>query len=600
MVSFTNTPLGLYLLFCRGMGAATVSSGPCENTATSRCCWGEYSIDTDWLEITPSTGNTREYWLTAEETVMAPDGYQRPVMVFNGSIPGPTIEADWGDNIVVHITNNLKNNGTSIHWHGIHQKGSIPHDGVPGVTQCPIIPGNTMTYRFQATQYGTAWYHSHFSLQLAEGLFGPIVIHGPATADYDVDVGPVMIMDWPHATAWETWKTYQHRVALVQPVAANGLINGKNPYDCSRSQDPACVGGNQTAGRFEVRFERGLKYRFRIIGAQSDGYMKFAIDGHQLTVISADLVPLQPYKTDSVILASGQRYDVVVEADQPIDNYWLRAIYQTACNNNDNDNKDNILGIVRYNPGGGADTEESPTKEDPTTTVNRAITNSCGDEPAESLVPWVAHEVGDADVRDTIGVGWYYELDLVFKWTLHSKTLVANWSAPTLLGLYNEKDSGSSSNATATFPPESNVVFLDAADQWVYWVIQDVGLVNAYHPLHLHGHDFYVLAQGCGAFVPGVVGLNTKNPPRRDTVTLYGNGYTVIAFKTDSPGSWLLHCHIAWHASQGLAMQIVERASEIPSLLESDVAEMNRTCRDWTPFYHSPDQQDDKQDDSGI
>ncbi|KAK8071153.1 hypothetical protein PG997_011356 [Apiospora hydei] len=560
---------------CQAMGAAAAAvrgSEPCENTATSRRCWGEYSIDTDWLEEAPRTGNTREYWLTAEETVLAPDGYLRPVMAFNGSIPGPTIEADW-ETI------------TSIHWHGMHQKGSVAHDGVPGVTQCPIVPGSTMTYRFQATQYGTAWYHSHFSLQLAEGLFGPIVIHGPATANYDVDLGPVMVMDWPHVTAWETWETYQHRLALVQPVAANGLINGMNPYDCSKTQDPACVGN--TTARYEVSFEKGLKYRFRVIGAQTDGYMKFAIDDHKLTVIAADLVPIRPYQADSIILASGQRYDVIVEADQPIGNYWLRAIYQTACNNNDNDNKDNILGIVRY---AGADTESELT-----TTVNRAITNSCGDEPAESLVPWVAHEVGSADVRETIGVGWYYELDLVFKWTLHGKTLVVNWSEPTLLGVYKEKGL-----ERLEFPSESNVVTLDAADQWVYWIIQDLGLVNAYHPLHLHGHDFYVLAQGRGAFVPGLVELNTRNPPRRDTVTLYGNGYTVIAFKTDNPGSWLFHCHIAWHASQGLAMQVVERASEIPGLLADDAADMDRACRDWAPFYHSPDQADDEQDDSGI
>ena len=128
--------------------------------------------------------------------------------------------------------------------------------------------------------------------------------------------------------------------------------------------------------------------------------MKFAIDR----------VPPRPYRIDSVV-ASGRRYDVVVEADQPLDNYWLRAIYQTACNNNDNDNNDNILGNVRY--AGGADNPESPSTN-PTTTVSQAITNSCGDEPAESLVSWVAHEVGDADVRDTIGVGWYFELDLVF------------------------------------------------------------------------------------------------------------------------------------------------------------------------------------------
>jgi FtsP/CotA-like multicopper oxidase with cupredoxin domain len=61
-------------------------------------------------------------------------------------------------------------------------------------------------------------------------------------------------------------------------------------------------------------------------------------------------------------------------------------------------------------------------------------------------------------------------------------------------------------------------------------------LVGAYHPLHLHGHDFYVLAQGSGPYIPGLVTLNTKNPPRRDTVTLHGNGYLAIAFKTDNPG----------------------------------------------------------------
>ncbi|KAK7946816.1 uncharacterized protein PG986_011137 [Apiospora aurea] len=79
---------------CQAMGAAAAAvrgTEPCESTATSRRCWG--------------------YWLTAEETAMAPDGYLRPVMAFNGSIPGPTIEADWGDNVIIHVTNKLMNNG---------------------------------------------------------------------------------------------------------------------------------------------------------------------------------------------------------------------------------------------------------------------------------------------------------------------------------------------------------------------------------------------------------------------------------------------------------------------------------------------------------
>ncbi|KAH6653398.1 Cupredoxin [Truncatella angustata] len=349
----------------------------CVNTATSRSCWGSYSIDTYYYVTTPYTGVTREYWLTAESTTLAPDGYEREVLVFNGSMPGPTIEADWGDEVVVHITNGIPDNGTSVHWHGVRQLNSVASDGVPGVTQCPIAHGQTKTYRWRAAQYGTSWYHSHFSLQLGEGLLGPIIIHGPATADYDIDAGPIVLQDWTHTSVFTIWENLQRNAADVQPVGENGLINGLNPYDCSQSSDPACIG---TAERFELNFQKGKKYRLRIIGTQIDGWFKFTIDGHKLRVIANDFVPIEPYETDNIILSGGERYDVIVEADQPVGNYWLRSIYQTACNRNDNLNKNNIRGIVRYV---GADTDKTPT-----TCVSKTITNSCGDEPYESLVPW--------------------------------------------------------------------------------------------------------------------------------------------------------------------------------------------------------------------
>lgn len=63
----------------------------------------------------------------------------------------------------------------------------------PSVQQCPIAPGSSFTYTFQADLYGTSWYHSHYSAQYAGGLFGPMIIHGPKNADYDVDLGPVLL-----------------------------------------------------------------------------------------------------------------------------------------------------------------------------------------------------------------------------------------------------------------------------------------------------------------------------------------------------------------------------------------------------------------------
>ncbi|KAH7041161.1 multicopper oxidase-domain-containing protein [Microdochium trichocladiopsis] len=528
------------------------TEGPCENSPTSRQCWGQHSINTDWYEVVPETGATREYWLNAELIKLAPDGYEVAVLALNGSMPGPLIEADWGDEVVVHVTNNIETNGTAIHWHGIHQRNTNAHDGVPGVTQCPTAPGKTTTYRFRATQYGTSWYHSHFSLQLAMVL-GPLVIHGPATANYDVDLGPLVLMDWFHGSVFHIWETTQRVVALHQP------------NQCARSTDPRCKG---TGERFEFDqpFEPGKKYLIRLIGSQTDGYFKPAIDGHKLP---------------------GQRYDVIVEAKPTTANsrgrYWMRAIYQTACNFNDNDSKGNILGIVRY---AGADTSPAAV---PTTAKARTITNSCEDEPYESLTPWLQHDVGPAKVSDRLRVAWYYELDLVYHWTINTKTLIVNWSDPTVLDVHRAGAGQQQPPLPLKFPRNSNV-----------WVIEDRTLVNVWYPMHLHGHDFYVLAQGRGPFVPGLVRLNTKNPPRRDTVSLYGTGYTVITFKTDNPGAWLMHCHIAWHASQGLSLQLLARAGELSQQIGGDavqLAAMDDTCADWKAWYPTSPYH---QDNSGI
>lgn len=108
----------------------------CENTATSRSCWGEYDVNTDYYDVIPDTGVTREvrcssptrwrradseaqFWLVAQNIMAALDGYQRQVLAFNGTVPGPALEFDWGDNVIVHVKNDIADNGTSVHWHGI-------------------------------------------------------------------------------------------------------------------------------------------------------------------------------------------------------------------------------------------------------------------------------------------------------------------------------------------------------------------------------------------------------------------------------------------------------------------------------------------------
>ncbi|KAK5100673.1 hypothetical protein LTR24_000819 [Lithohypha guttulata] len=96
---------------------------------------------------------------------MAPDGVEREVLVVNDAFPGPTIEANWGDTVEVTVVNAITGpeEGTALHWHGLLQVNTEYEDGVPGISQCPIAPGESFTYRFNADLYGTSWWHSHYS-----------------------------------------------------------------------------------------------------------------------------------------------------------------------------------------------------------------------------------------------------------------------------------------------------------------------------------------------------------------------------------------------------------------------------------------------------
>jgi FtsP/CotA-like multicopper oxidase with cupredoxin domain len=321
----------------------------------------------------------------------------------------------------------------------------------------------------------------------------------------------------------------------------NGLINGTNTFSCSSSSDAACLG---TGKRFELTFEPGKKYRIGLVGTQADGHFRFSIDGHSLTVIANDLVPVVPYVVDSILIGGGQRYDIIVEASQTVDNYWMRAVVQ-GCNIILNSAWDDIRGIIRYQG-------VASTTADPTTSSKSSIPNSCADKELNALVPHLSKTVGKATSEESLNIGWYYDIPggLIYHWSINTQALEIDWAEPTLKSI---------SEGDYVFPADYNVKEITAVNQvcfplyttglirevltnrqWVYFIIQDTSLLDAFHPIHLHGHDFYVVAQGSGIFIPGLTSVNLNNPPRRDTAMLPGNGYLVIAFYTDNPG-YALH-----------------------------------------------------------
>lgn len=136
------------------------------------------------------------------------------------------------------------------------------------------------------------------------GVFGGIIINGPASSPYDEDLGTITLNDWYHETPDAL---YSSVLAAGPPNATSGLINGTGVYK------------NSTGIPFRATFEPGKKYRLRIINSALSAGWKFMIDNHDLTVISTDFVPIVPYNTTSVNINMGQRYDVIVRANQSPD-----------------------------------------------------------------------------------------------------------------------------------------------------------------------------------------------------------------------------------------------------------------------------------------
>lgn len=277
---------------------------------------------------------------------------------------------------------------------------------------------------------------------------GPLIINGPATADYDEDLGMLFLSDWSHIPASELWDTARQG---APPTLENGLINGTNTFDCTDSKDSNCIGGGK---KFETVFESGKKYRIRIINSAIEGHFQFSIDGHNLTVIGNDLVPLVPYSADSVVISMGQRYDLIVEANAATSDYWIRAGWITSCATNDN--PDDMTGIVRY---------DSTSTADPTTTSDVTIGTNCGDEPLANLVPYLAMNV--ADISEVTEESLSFAFGSYFTWTINSSSLYMNWSDPTIIRVYEDEP---------IWPTAYNVVPLtaDSDDEWTVYVIQDL------------------------------------------------------------------------------------------------------------------------------
>ncbi|MCJ1234289.1 hypothetical protein MMC14_002248 [Varicellaria rhodocarpa] len=518
----------------------------------------------------PNTGVIRPYFFTITRGTLAPDGVSRSMLLVNGQFPAPTIEANWGDTIQVTVHNGITGpeEGTSLHWHGILQTKTPWYDGVPSVQQCPIAPGSTFTYSFQADLYGSSWYHSHYSAQYNAGLAGPMIIHGPTQVPYDIDVGPIMLSDWYHPDYFSLVEATVDPGSTGPVVSDNNLINGKMNFNCTNPTSPIPAGETckSNAGISKFRFQTGKTHRLRLINSGSEGIQRFTIDGHTMTVIANDFVPVQPYTTNVVTLGIGQRTDVLVKANLAANSaVWMRSDISAKCSLA---HQPHALAAIYYPQ---ANIFKVPTS----VATPYTETNCTGDALSNTVPVYPITPPAKPAVTQEIDINITVNSTGSVLWTMNGESFRANYNNPLLL-------LAALGNTSYPHDPEWNV-YNFGKNTSVRLVVRNY--IGAAHPMHLHGHNFWVLSSGPGDW-DGTV-TNPSNPQRRDVNMIEAGSasapsHLVIEYNTDNPGVWPFHCHIAWHVSAGLYVNLMERPDlitekQIPSV-------MAQTCRDWATY----------------
>ncbi|MCJ1307056.1 hypothetical protein MMC25_000702 [Agyrium rufum] len=529
--------------------------------------WGSSTDLTNPYSFTPSTGVIRAYDFTIARGFKAPDGVNRSVILVNGQFPAPPIEANWGDTFQITVHNKITGpeEGTSLHWHGILQKGHPWMDGVPSVQQCPIAPGSSFTYTFQADLYGTSWYHSHYSAQYNAGLLGSMTIHGPSQVPYDIDVGPILLTDWYHTDYFTLVEQTVDKGGPGIVFSDNNLINGKMDFNCSNA--PSTVSCKPNAGISKFNFKSGKKHRLRLINAGSEGIQRFRIDGYKMTVFANDFVPIKPYDTNVVTLGIGQRSDVIIDAThaKPTDAVWMRSDLSPHC---DLALQPYALAAIYF--------EKANTNARPNTTDSGYDDSYCGNDNLTLTTPFVPIPAPLNPYTQEIKIDLGLNGTGFTVWTMNGVSFRANYNNPLLL-LANQ------GNTSYPHDPEWNVYNFQSNSS-IRLVVRNY--VGAAHPMHLHGHNFQVVSEGPGDW-NGVL-INSQNPQRRDVQIIppgseAAPSHLVLEYTTDNPGVWPFHCHIAWHVSAGLYVNLMEQPKKIQTELQIPSI-MAQTCRDWSAY----------------
>ncbi len=260
-------------------------------------------------------------------------GSDKLQVTVNGSVPGPTLRVPFGNRAEVTVINNIFDDASVMHWHGMQQRGTPYMDGVVGVTQCPISnsPGyNTMVYDFLPDRAGTFWYHGHYNGQYPDGLYGPLIIddggatfaaatYGNASYAYDNDEWIWMSADWYNVPAHE-----------LLPEFMSPESHGVEPMP-----DAIVVNDQFSGANLSFKTSRKTRQLVRVINAAAWSMFTVTVDGMPLLLVELDGTAVEPVYLPYVELNVAQRASFILDwslmhadvADSP--SVWFRFLAMT-------------------------------------------------------------------------------------------------------------------------------------------------------------------------------------------------------------------------------------------------------------------------------
>ncbi|KAJ5551834.1 CAZyme family AA1 [Penicillium sp. DV-2018c] len=506
-----------------------------------------------------------------------PDGVLKRVYLINGLFPGPTVEARSGDTLIITVTNAVPEESIALHWHGLHVANDM--DGAAGISQSPIAAGSQFVYNLTIPfdQYGTFWYHDHSGVARADGLYGGLVIHAPASNStvrglisrarneirrytYDKEL-LLLIGDWYHRPAVDVLEWYRDPGNFGnEPVPDTLLINGEGYFDC-RMAVPArpvdCINKLMDNPIFDL--DPHTTYRIRVVNTGALAGFSLLFDRHYLDLLQVDSVDVERPKATDInsvgVLFPGQRMDFIV---RPVSQISAEPSSITVKLDQD---------CFRYpNP---ALTPDQTFPIDHQSSITKYRHLNLEEVPsAPSIIGAIPPKAEQTHV-------------------VYTKIQKLAQSSNKPFGFFNQtswKPQQHPSAHLSSLPRkdwDANQLAISTGQRptWVDLVVNN--LDESSHPFHLHGHHFYVLAVhqaefGWGSYDPFTEeiseekdDMNTIHSPQtgfisglygksrvalRDTVNIPSRGYAVLRFRADNPGVWLFHCHIPWHLATGMAM----------------------------------------------